>query len=310
MSTTKRFYFDIQGRDDQALKEGFAWLIGEASDGRGIVTVPGLQQVEKLVPGLSTVEAQRLKQEKRLQRSGTTIELVTRRTGALRPMAGAPVLAVWVDDEQLEKLERERPSAICAIPWHRSDLDRWRDAYSPTEMRSGTPAAGKSTITNPVVECALKSLTSRVNLSTGLTHPSDRAAAVGLFRILKGGGERYNPVEVSAWAANTAGNSQARVNSQTSRRAFSTAGATGSRPTGGATISSTIGVLRQRQASKPSGRPSARVHVTRCHVVCVRGLLWVGGEGCCPPPGDAERISRRPAEPDTAPVSGRCARQA
>jgi hypothetical protein len=59
-----------------------------------------------------------------------------------------------------------------------------------------------STITNPVVERALDSLTRLVNLSTGLGHPSDKAAAVGLFRILNGGGERYDPAEVAAWAAN------------------------------------------------------------------------------------------------------------
>lgn len=199
MSTTARFYFDIEGPDDQALKEGFSWLFAQALGGRGVVAVPGLQQVNNLVPGLSAGEAARLKKDKRLQRLGATIELVSERSG--RPVAGAPVLGVWVDDEQLEKLERARPSAVCVIPWLRDDIRRWRAAYTPTEMRSGA-SAPKSAIANPVVARALGDLTVRVNLSTGLGHPSDKAAAVGTFRILLAGGERVDPDEVAAWAAN------------------------------------------------------------------------------------------------------------
>jgi hypothetical protein len=202
VSTTRRFYFDVEGPDDEALKEGFTWLLGEALGARGVVAVPGLGQVENLVPGVSAPEAARLKKEKRLQRLGATIELITERTGSTRSVAGAPVLGVWIDDDQLEKIERERPSVICVIPWLRSDIDRWRDAYAPTEMRSGVAAPTKSAITNPVVERALESLTRRVNLSTGLGHPSDKAAAVGLFRVLKAGGEEYDAAEVAAWAAN------------------------------------------------------------------------------------------------------------
>jgi hypothetical protein len=167
LSTTTRFYFDIEGPDDQALKEGFSWLFAQALGSRGVVAVPGLQQVKNLVPGLSAGEAARLMKDKRLQQLGATIELVTERSG--RPVAGAPVLGVWVDDEQLEKLERARPKAVCVIPWLRlrDDIRRWRAAYTPTEMRSGA-SAPKSAIANPVVARALGDLTVRVNLSTGL----------------------------------------------------------------------------------------------------------------------------------------------
>ncbi len=52
MNTTARFYFDIEG-DDEALKEGFDWLFAHALGGRAVVAVPGLRQVDNLVPGLS-----------------------------------------------------------------------------------------------------------------------------------------------------------------------------------------------------------------------------------------------------------------
>jgi hypothetical protein len=199
MSTTKRFYFEAYGRDDAALTEGFAWLMAESFGGRGVVVVPGLRQVESLVPGITAAEAQRLAKTKSLQRLGTTIELATERTSA--SFGGVPVLAVWVDDDLLERLERGRPSALCVIPWREEEISRWRAAYAPTEMRSGASGA-PAAISNPVVEQALESLTHRVNLSSGLGHPSDKAAAVGVFRILRGGGEAYDVGEVDAWAAN------------------------------------------------------------------------------------------------------------
>ncbi len=51
-----------------------------------------------------------------------------------------------------------------------------------------------------IVEIALISLTGRVYLSTNLTHPSDKGAAVGLFRILRDNGTKFDPDEVRRWA--------------------------------------------------------------------------------------------------------------
>jgi hypothetical protein len=39
-----------------------------------------------------------------------------------------------------------------------------------------------------------------VNLSTGLSHPSDKAAAVQAFRLLRDASERFDASEVQAWA--------------------------------------------------------------------------------------------------------------
>jgi hypothetical protein len=199
VSTTKRFYFEAYGRDDEALKEGFSWLTSESVGGRGVVAVPALRQVESLVPGINAAEARQLAKAKSLARPGVTIELATERTHA--SVSGVPVLAVWVDDEMLEELEHNRPSALCVIPWREEEIARWCAAHAPTEMRTGA-SSGAVTVSNPVVERALETLTARVNLSSGLGHPSDKAAAVGAFRILRGGGEAYDVGEVDAWAAN------------------------------------------------------------------------------------------------------------
>ena len=46
----------------------------------------------------------------------------------------------------------------------------------------------------------MKMLTSTVNLSTGLTHPSDKACTVELFRLLHKNEEPYDPDSIRAWA--------------------------------------------------------------------------------------------------------------
>jgi len=198
MCAMDRFLFDVHGPDDDALREGFAWLWREAEDSVGIVFVPTLGTAENLVPGLSASEVRQLKANRQLRKGLAAIELTTARTRGR--IAGRPVLAVWADDSQLADIERSQPAAICVIPWRRDDVDAWREAYGPQDMRTGkaVPQVG---ISNPVVEAAMRTLTMLVNLSTGLSHPSDKAAAVHTFQILRGAGETYSPDEVRAWAA-------------------------------------------------------------------------------------------------------------
>ena len=54
-------------------------------------------------------------------------------------------------------------------------------------------------ITNPIVAAAIDSLSGRVNKSTGISHPSDRDAAITLFKILKENGTFYKPDEIRAY---------------------------------------------------------------------------------------------------------------
>lgn len=53
---------------------------------------------------------------------------------------------------------------------------------------------------NLIVEEALKSLSNRVNVSTGLAHPLDSDSAKELFKILKENGHRLQKAEIIVWA--------------------------------------------------------------------------------------------------------------
>lgn len=53
---------------------------------------------------------------------------------------------------------------------------------------------------SPLVLEALKSLTSRVNLATGLSHYSDESSAKEIFKLLYKEGERLLASEITLWA--------------------------------------------------------------------------------------------------------------
>lgn len=196
MGDRKRCYIQAHGPDDDAVRCGLVWLVQEAKDaGEGTLHVPGLANLQSLGHIIRNVDA--IAKRKVFTLNGSRINVATLRTGEVR---GA-VLALWTDDKILQGIEdRWMPPAICAILWNGKDIDSWVAAFGPTEIRTGgTPAP--TAVSNPVVAQALRSLTSSVNLSTGLGHPSDHDAAVWTFRALKDAGETFSPEEVRAWAA-------------------------------------------------------------------------------------------------------------
>lgn len=201
-NTTERFFIDAHGADEDALRAGFVWLLGFARDGghaRAAVFVPGLRQVEALGRAIGEQAAKELEKKRAIVVGGVTIDLLIQSKLPFSYQEG-PVLAVWVDDKQLDRLDDLRTPALCAIPWNRVDVDGWKTNWNPTDARTGEPGGRDETVSNPVVVSALTSLTARVNVSTGLTHSSDKSAAVEMFRELKKAGEDFDPDEVRAWA--------------------------------------------------------------------------------------------------------------
>ena len=57
----------------------------------------------------------------------------------------------------------------------------------------------KDIVNNKVVLMALKTFAASANRSTGISHPSDKRAAIEIFTVLKKNGEQYDPDEVKSW---------------------------------------------------------------------------------------------------------------
>jgi hypothetical protein len=198
----QRAFVDAHGADDDALSEGFRWLFGVVEEGgyrKAAVFVSAVAQVESLGRVVGAEVAQSLRQNRQIDVDGTTIDLLVERK---LPVAfeDGPILAVWVDDKQLDKIDGLRPPGICAIPWSRTDIDGWKANWNPLDVRTGELSGSDETIENPVVEKAMEALTASVNLSTGLSHPSDKESAIGMLKLLKSAGEDCDPNQLRAWA--------------------------------------------------------------------------------------------------------------
>jgi len=197
-----RFLIDAYGTDDDAVRVGVRWLVAYAREhamATAAILVPGISNAENLESSLGNLGT-KLYRDRQAYVDGVTISLLTPRGGGLGAHARGPYLAVWADDAMVAKIERVSPPAICAIPWSEQDLRVWKAAWSPADPRAGTSAGPAPTISNPVVRVAMEGLTIRVNLSSALSHPSDKEAAGSTLKTLVGGGEQFEPAEIQAWA--------------------------------------------------------------------------------------------------------------
>jgi len=133
--------------------------------------------------------------------SGGNLKLETERTfrGLWRSDI---ILGVYVTKKMLNMIDDAKDAkAVIVVPWNIKDVKEWQMTWNPILIgESENKSSPKKLIENPVVEEALKTLTKRVNLSTGLSHPSDRDAAIELFRILLKNNELFDPVAIRAWA--------------------------------------------------------------------------------------------------------------
>ncbi len=111
-----------------------------------------------------------------------------------------PILAIYPTKKLLDKIDGLFDvTHVLVIPWIFEDIKQWVETWSAHELGSEAPEPTRIAKLNPVVIEALKTLTSTVNLSTGIHHPSDKAAAIDLFQRLKNSREDFGPSKVRMW---------------------------------------------------------------------------------------------------------------
>lgn len=102
-------------------------------------------------------------------------------------------------DFSWEVVDDGRVGDLCVVPWTYGEVAAWAEGTGATDPLSPRrPSAPRSNL-DPLLEVALESLSSRVNLSTGLVHPSDKSAPIQMFRILAEARVSWDPAEVEAW---------------------------------------------------------------------------------------------------------------
>lgn len=87
---------------------------------------------------------------------------------------------------------------MLVVPWIFNEIELWIKTHNANELGAEIKQEAELIENNVVVE-ALKSLVTAINISTGITHPSDRERAIWTFTIIRDAGEYYKPENVKAW---------------------------------------------------------------------------------------------------------------
>ena len=109
------------------------------------------------------------------------------------------VLAFYISTDGLNVIDSLHGThAVIFVPWIDAEGVAWQHTWN-------AEIPGQATIKtvpnlNPAVEDGLKSLTNSINLSTGLSHPSDMRDAKKLFSDLHASHMTYDPKEIRVWA--------------------------------------------------------------------------------------------------------------
>jgi hypothetical protein len=83
---------------------------------------------------------------------------------------------LWPGEAAIAKIDADwRAEAICVVPWTYSDVEAWAKGRQAVDLLSPDAPVSAPTVSDAVVEQALISLTSVINVGTGLSiHPTER----------------------------------------------------------------------------------------------------------------------------------------
>jgi hypothetical protein len=112
----------------------------------------------------------------------------------------AAVIAYYANEALLEFVDGLRGVAgAVAVPWVPSEADGWAARWN-AHVHGQEKQAPAVLIDDPVVVRALETLTTIINLSTGLGHPRDKEKASEILRILRVKGHGNPSGTIKSWA--------------------------------------------------------------------------------------------------------------
>lgn len=119
-------------------------------------------------------------------------------TTALKKRTLKVAVAFYISGNDVKKLDARPLDALIYVPWMAEDGVAWATKWD-AETHGDQTQNSEIDLPGKVIE-ALKRLTISVNLSTGLSHPSDKTHAKQVFSGLAAGAFVWKPEEIEKWA--------------------------------------------------------------------------------------------------------------
>lgn len=204
----KAFYTSIEpeGSKPHAVGDGIRWLAKQGQE--ALVVVATLDNLTLLESSLASERVRAMKASESVS-LGANVRLTAATDRKMVSEWFGPVLVLYPTKALLDKVDSiVGVTSVLVVPWTKADMQAWIATWkaeefgaaktSPAAAPAPTPAASLKPSDRAVLEAALKSLTNRVNISTGLGHPGDKASAIDLFTILRGAGVQCESEEVKS----------------------------------------------------------------------------------------------------------------
>jgi hypothetical protein len=208
----ERSYFVDRLPDRKGELLALAWLLEETktTGKKGLLVVPLISHITDVLPELIGEAAAKAIAKTRSYRDSSGVAFDVASWSKIPTSWPGPVLTLWPDGKTLDKLDAMYSvTALAAVTWNPDEIQQWKSTWRPVDLATGQPMESASRL-SPVVDAGLRRLTHRVNVSTGLGHPSDRSAGLDLFRKLKSasfdldeGGIKSRLIQLG-WSANHA----------------------------------------------------------------------------------------------------------
>ena len=200
----KRFHIPNMGPDTANIPKGFALglrLCEEFGSNELTLVVPSKGNLSSIVVGkfLGEPASKRLMAGETVTLGGNVhIRCECPKTLKKRSEPDV-VLAFYISSDDLNVIDSLHGThAAIFVPWLDADGVAWQRTWNAEVP--GQPVVETAPALDPTVEAGLRSLTNHVNLSTGLSHPSDMRDAKKLFTDLRASRTTYDPAEIRVWA--------------------------------------------------------------------------------------------------------------
>ena len=220
-------YIDTFGPDKDAVERGFQWLCQAAAGQEnlsGTIAVLVLGHLNHVIQDVLGEEITRpLAKDKKVKliyatteaETGIELSLLFLRMRSIRLISG-PVLAFYPNKDMLDMIDDMRAvTDVLIVPWLPvneatamtsslplsvdQDVKHWLDTWQAQVLGAPTGDISPPIFYDRVVENALKALTRKVNLSTGIGHPGDEETAIRTFKLLRNEGYTLDSAAIRAW---------------------------------------------------------------------------------------------------------------